>query len=255
MLKVAMICMLVAVVILAVSVSLMKKNSSLTFLLKVLALIALVSLGFIVANYKDNFSGFSILLILGIMPMFLSTFDLKQMLETKKKETAQAQDIPAEEEIAEQSENPKEKPKKKGTKTHFLNFLVQSNGNILSAIGLFLSAICISISTLYIGKESVLGFGIGLLVGLAVTFVMLSLGKLKNPFDATSFCLFVASAGLMLGNIILAFMYSFAITNILFCLGALLFGAYAVLQTKFNKNYFNPIYYASVILFFLSILL
>ena len=245
MLKVAMICMLVAVVILAVSVSLMKKNSSLTFLLKVLALIALVSLGFIVANYKDNFSGFSILLILGVMPMFLSTFDLKQMLEAKQKETANQQESAVKEKVvAEQPQHTNKKTKKKGSRPQFLNFFVQSNGNLLSAIGLFLSAICISISTLYIGKESVLGIGIGLLVGLAVTLVMLALGKLKNPFDATAFCLFVASAGLMLGNIILAFMYSFATTNIMFCIGALLFGVYSALQTKLNKNYLCPIYYA-----------
>jgi len=239
--------MLVAVVILAVGVSLMKKNNALTFLLKTLALIALVGLGFIVANFKDDFSGFSILVILSALPMFLASFDLKQILETKNTEVspgqAENQDIqPPQEQTA----------KKKKIKK---NYHAECKSNLLCAIGIFLSSVCLSIATLYIGKETFLGAIIGVLIGGAVTLILLALGKIKNPFDIIFSALIFVSIGLMASNIVLAFLYSFSTTNIMFSLGCLCFGVYAGLQTKFNKNYLTTIYYASVIFLILSILL
>ncbi len=254
MLKIAMILMLVAVVVLAVGVSLMKKNNALTFLLKTLTLIALVGLGFIVANYKNDFSGFSILVILSALPMFLTAFDLKQMVDTK---TASSQEEIQEKQTEEQAENSEntieEQPAKK--KKQVKNHLAECKTNLLCGIGLFLSSVCLSIATLYIGKETFFGALIGLLIGGAVTFVLLALGKLKNPFDIIFYVLIFSSIGLMLSNIVLAFLYSFGTTNIMFALGCLLFGVYVGLQTKFNKNYLTNIYYVSMIFFILSILL
>ncbi len=255
MLKIAMILMLVAVVVLAVGVSLMKKNNALTFLLKSLALIALVGLGFVVANFKDDFSGFSILVILSALPMFLSVFDLKQMLETKdtpKQETIKEQSNDNLSDFSEASTEENLVSKKK--KSH-KNYLAECQTNLLCAIGIFLSAICISIATLYIGKETFLGAVIGILIGGAVTLVLLALKKIKNPFEIIFYLLIFASIGLMASNIVLAFMYSFSTTNIMFALGCLAFGVYAGLQTKYSKNYLTNIYYASMIFFILSILL
>lgn len=255
MLKIAMILMLVAVVVLAVSVSLMKKNNALTFLLKSLALIAIVGLGFIVANFKDDFSGFSILVILSALPMFLSIFDIKQMLETKdisKQEEPLAQSN--EESTGSIETSTEDVPVSKKKKTH-KNYLAECKTNLLCAIGIFLSAICISIATLYIGKETFLGAVIGILIGGAVTLVLLALKKIKNPFDIIFYFLIFSSIGLMASNIVLAFLYSFSITNIMFALGCLAFGIHAGLETKYSKNYLTNIYYVSMIFFILSILL
>ncbi len=252
MLKIAMICMLVAVVLLAVGVSLMRKNNGLTFLLKTLTLIAIVILGFIVANYKDDFSGFSILVILSALPMFLASFDLKQILEKEEpslpSENEAIKETPEQEQPSEIQDNTTINKKKK-------NSLSDCKSNLLCGIGIFLSAVCLSIATLYIGKETFFGAIIGLLIGGAVVFVLLALGKIKNPFDIIFNLLIFISIGLMVSNIVLSFLYSFSTTNIMFALGCLLFGVYAGLQTKFTKNYLTPIYYASTIFFILSILL
>ena len=259
MLKIAMICMLVAVVLLAVGVSLMRKNNGLTFLLKTLTLIAIVILGFIVANYKDDFSGFSILVILSALPMFMTSFDLKQFMETKSTENSTADapnaepsaeaNLPAEQSLEAQDYTSEKKSKTKK------NYLAECKSNLLCGIGIFLSAVCISIATLYIGKETFFGAVIGVLIGGAVVFVLLALKKIKNPFDILFNLLIFVSIGLMVSNIVLALMYSFSTTNIIFCGGCLLFGVYAGLQTKLNKNYLTPVYYVSAILFILSILL
>ena len=255
MLKIAMICMLVAVVLLAVGVSLMRKNNGLTFLLKTLTLIAIVILGFIVANYKDDFSGFSILVILSALPMFMTAFDLKQFMETKNAETPVTDlpgteaDLPAEQPLEVQDYTPEKKSKTKK------NYLAECKSNLLCGIGIFLSAVCISIATLYIGKETFFGAIIGLLLGGAAVFVLLALKKINNPFDILFNLFIFVSIGLMVSNIVLALLYSFSTTNIIFCGGCLLFGVYAGLQTKLNKNYLTPIYYVSAILFILSILL
>lgn len=246
MLKVAMICMLVAVVVLAVGVSLMKKNNALTFLLKTLTIIALVGLGFTVANFKDDFSGFSILVILSALPMFLSVFDLKQMFETKQTLT--------EENLEQQIEENTDEETAKKKKTH-KNYLAECKTNLLCAIGIFLSAVCLSIATLYIGKETFFGALLGLLIGGAVTLVLLALGKIKNPFDIIFYVLIFSAIGLMASNIVLTFLYSFSITNIMFALGCVSFGVYAGLQTKYTKNYLTNIYYVGMVFFLLSILL
>lgn len=255
MLKVAMICILVAVVILAVCVCLMRKNNYLTFLLKTLSIIALVSLGFIVANFKDDFSGYSILVILSVLPMILAAFDLSQLLGEKKENKeiepatqTETQENETNEVFVDSQEEPEAQNKKQ-------NILVQSNGNLFFAIGAFLSAVCISVATLYIGKETYLGALIGLLIGGGATFALLAIKKLKNPIDIISYVLIFCAIGLMLGDIILALLYSFSTSNIMFCLGCLLFGVFSGLKLKFNKNYITAVYYASVIFLLLSILL
>ena len=83
MLMGALICMFVAAAILAVSVCFSKKNKTLYFLLQTLSLIALVCLGLVAGNYKNNFSGYTIFLILAIIPQFISLFDLSEYLKTK----------------------------------------------------------------------------------------------------------------------------------------------------------------------------
>ena len=255
MLKIAMILMLVAVVILAVCVCLMRKNNYLTFLLKTLEVIALACLGFIVANFKDDFSGYSILVILSVLPMILAAIDMSQLLGDKK-EPSQVENAelnnPQETEMNINSQPISQDENNQNKKQ---NLLAQSNGNLFFSIGTFLSAVCISVATLYVGKETYLGALIGLLIGGGTTFALLAIKKLKNIIDIISYLVIFVSIGLMLANIILAFLYSFSTSNIMFCLGCLLFGTFSGLKLKFNKNYINAVYYASVIFFLLSILL
>lgn len=252
MLKIAMILMLVAVVILAVCVCIMRKNNYLTFLLKTLSIIAIVCLGFIVANFKDDFSGFSILVILSVLPMILAAVDMSQFVGENKEEVENSNNDTQKNETEESLQEPTSEENKKIRKQ---NILSKSNGNFFFAIGAFLSAVCLAVATLYVGKETFFGAIIGLLIGGGATFAFLAIKKTKNVIDIISYILIFCSIGLMVSNIILALLYSQSISNIMFCLGCLLFGVYSSLRLKFNKNYINAVYYASTILLLLSILL
>lgn len=270
MLRVSMICLLVATVALAVGVVLARKNNSLSFLLKTFTLIALVCLGIVVANYKDDFSGFSILVILSILPMFLALVEIRppqspentQNLPSEQPkqqdEEQNASEIAEQAETAEETEETQEdtskKKKKKEKKTKTSKFF-QSNGKLPLAIALFLSAVCLSVSTLYVGKETFLGAILAVAIGIAFTFLMLALKKISNPYDILSTFLIFASIGAMVANIIMALLYSISLTNIMFCIGCLLFGIYAGLNIKFSKTYLTLIYYTSTIFLFLAIFL
>lgn len=254
MLIIAMVCMLVAVIALAVGGSFVKKNHSLSLLLNSLTLIAIVCLGFVVASYKNDFSGFSILVILSALPMFLTAFDFKKIFsknattpQIENTDESESDDTPPATEN--QDEEPLEEEKKKK------NYLAESRTNLFFAIGVFLSAVCISIATMYIGEETFLGALVGILIGGATTFVLLALKKIKNPFDIVFYLLEFASIGLMLSNIVLALMYSFSTANIMFCIGCVGFGVFAGLKTKLTQSYLTNIYYVSMIFFLLSILL
>ena len=267
MLRVSMICLLVATVALAVGVVLARKNNSLSFLLKTFTLIALVCLGIVVANYKDDFSGFSILVILSILPMFLALVEIRppqspenaQNLPSEQPkqqdEEQNASEIAEQAETAEETEETQEDTSKKKKKKAKTSKFFQSNGKLPLAIALFLSAVCLSVSTLYVGKETFLGAILAVAIGIAFTFLMLALKKISNPYDILSTFLIFASIGAMVANIIMALLYSISLTNIMFCIGCLLFGIYAGLNIKFSKTYLTLIYYTSTIFLFLAIFL
>jgi hypothetical protein len=229
--------MLVAIGILAVVVSFFKKNNTWSFLLKALIFVALIGLGFVVASYKNNFSTYVLLVVSSAAPMLLSTFDLKQHLIIKN----------------EKQSNSSNNQVTKGSKKH--SRFVESNGTLLSSIGIFGAAVCISIATLYVGLETYLGAGIGLAFGLALTFLTLAIDKNRNAINGLAYFFSFTAAGLFAGDIVLTLLYSFSLTNILFSAAALLCGIFAIANAKSNKNIWGILYYLGTICFFLTIFL
>ena len=246
MLMIAMICMLVATIVLAVGSCFFNKNKSLTHLLQTFAFIALLCLGLVAANYKNNFSGYSILLILSITPQFLNLFDLKGYLKAKQEamttEKESEEEQPATPIIEEETTENEEKPAKKEKKQHFLH----SNGTILQSLSLALSSFCVSFGGLYLGLETFYGFLIGLAVASALTFLVLILKKSLNPYDLLSYFLTFLAIGLLIGNMIIVILYSFSLINILYCAGALIFCGYIILNNYVKGNYDEIIYFIAM---------
>ena len=237
MLLIALICMFVATAILAGCVCFSRKNKTLLFLLQTLALACLVCLAIVGANYHNNFSGYSIFIILAIIPQFLSLFNLREFLKTKKESLTQTEKKLAEieeiEEVADEENNTEQKGKKQN-KHLFLN----SDGTLVQNSAFLLTSICLAFSALYIGMETFYGFLIGLALACALTCLMAILKKHKNPFDILSLFLMFLGIGILLGQILTVLLYATNITNIFFCIGCLVLCAYACLE-NFLKSRFD----------------
>ncbi len=242
MLLAALICMFVATALLALGVCFSKKNKTLFFLLQTLSLVALVCLGMVAANYKNNFSGYAVLIILAVIPQFISLFDLSEFLKTKT--TKVNQDLEAlnvnenienleTTDLIENDSKSRKKSKNKVSKHYFLN----SNGLILKSVANFMTATSLALAGLYIGMETYLGFLIGVALALVLTFLLLIIKKKVNPYDLLSFFLAFLSIGLVLGQVVTILMFSFSLINILFSAGAIVFCVYAMLSMFVKSNF------------------
>ncbi len=237
----ALICMFVATTILAVSVCFSKKNKTLFFLLQTLSLIALVCLSLVAGNFKNNFSGYTVFLILAIVPQFISLFDLSEYLKTKaitteeNKETNIAEITEIENlNIPEETSPDDNKKKKKESKHHFLN----SNGLLLKSVAMVMTSVCLGLAGVYIGMETFYGFLIGVALACALLFLLLIIKKTINPYDALSYFLMFLAIGIIVGQIATVLLFSFSLTNILFSVGALIYCVYVGL-TAFVKSNFD----------------
>ena len=245
MLLVAVICMFVATAILAGCACFCRKNKTLLFLFQTLALASLVCLAIVGANYHNNFAGYSIFIIIAIIPQFLSLFNLKEYLKIKKESLPQTEDnlsetkeikeeVTDEEVINEEETVPQQKDKKRQSKHLFLN----SDGTLLQNSAFLLTSICLAFSALYIGMETFYGFLIGLALACALTLLLLILKKIKNPFDTLSLFIMFLGIGILFGQMLTALLYATNITNILFCIGCLVLSGYACLE-NFLKSRFD----------------
>lgn len=242
MLLAALICMFVATALLALGVCFSKKNKTLFFLLQTLSLVALVCLELVAGNYKNNFSGYAILIMLAVIPQFISLFDLSEFLKTKTAKTNQEiENFSADEnvenlettDLVEDDLKTNKKAKNKVSKHYFLN----SNGLILKSVANFMTATCLALAGLYIGMETFLGFLIGVALALVLTFLLLIIKKKINPYDLLSYFLAFLSIGLVLGQVITVLLFSFSLINILFSAGAIIFCAYAMLSMFVKSNF------------------
>lgn len=249
MLMIASICMFVATAILAVGTCFTKKNKLLHFVLQTLSLIALLGTGIVTANVNNDFSGYSILIILSVAPQFLNLFNLKDYIDDKNTPTEELADFS--ESTKEESEESEEKEEPKETlKQKFL----KSNGLTLTSFSQFASAICIALAALYLGKESLYSFLIGLAVALALTFVTLAIKENLNLFDLISHFLLFFSIGLMLGQIAAVLIYSFDVTNLIFCGGALFFAGFSALKLYVKSNFDELLYFLAMLCLFATLL-
>ncbi len=265
MLLTAVICLFIATLILAVSSCFVLKNKSLSFLLKVFSIVSLTCLAIVCANFKNNFSGYAIFIILACLPQLLTLFDLKGYLETKKEalkqaeiEKSQPKEVTESDkiddfdsfDITELSQN-EEKPKKeKKSNTR----LLESNGTLLCSIAFLLTSVCFGLSALYIGKETFYGLLLGVALAFAMTFLLLIRKKEHNIYDTIGMFLIFLSIGIILGQTLIVLLYSFDLTNILFCLGMLVYGVYIVLDLHLKSRFDHLAYFVAIMLMLITLI-
>ena len=240
MLIVSVICLLAATIIFALVGCFVKKSTPAFFILKAASIMSLAFFAMLCANYKQSFDGYSILLILSVFPAFLTLIDLKSYIDQKREQKTS-------EEIFADANNLPKKQKKDGK-------LLQSNGQILFGVAALLSAICISVSSLYKGVESVYSFGLGLSIGFALTFLAIIIKKNLPAFDLLNLFLIFISVGLLLAQILMVVLYSTALANLIFCAGAVIVCIYNLLKIKFNGKFLDLIYFLGMICLIASII-
>ena len=275
MLIVAIVCMAVAVVALGVGLCFVKTNKVLFPLLSSFLLISLVCLGICATAYKNNFSGFAILLIVSICPLFAivnlpqkNEEDIKEdekndkALEPAKNLNATNKNVSElnSVESLETSKNAINNIKKSAKNANFQAFMPVLT-EFLRGIAYFLSALAITFCGLFIGKESWIVFALGFSIGLTLTFLDFIIkkdDKEKNIktllFTYLQKILIFTSVGLLLGALLLPLLYSFSTSNILFAIGCLAYAFHILLQKYFKSSFNHLPYILAMLLLFASIL-
>ena len=220
--------MLVATLVLAITSCLVKKDNPFVSLIKTFALACLIGLGVACGNYKNNFGGFTVLTLFSILPMFATTFDLKSHLEKGRE--------------AEVTLSPKQEK------------FYSSNGNLFAGVGIFLGAICLSFAGLYKGYETFYGFGIGLAIGFAITFLALIFSKKATKYDFLGYLLTFTGTGLFIAEIITIGAFSLATTNLIACAGLALLAVYSIFKAKMKFRFADVFYFVGMIALFATLL-
>lgn len=236
MLLIAVILMSVATLATLVALCISKRGGKVFFALKTLLYICLICLGVSIASYKNNFSGFTLLLILSVVPMFLSLISLNENQPENE----------------ENYQNNQENYIKNAKKSAFFEKMAQ----ILPKTAFMLSSLCVAISALYIGKETPFGILLGIAFACAMAFLDFIIKKRR--FSFFDFCLkfmLFLGAGLALGAVIPVLLYSFTLPNILFAIGLIVYASYFILENYFSVNYVNIAYTIGMAMIFASILL
>lgn len=228
MIKIALICVLVATFIFAVLGCFINKNNPLYLLFKIITLSCLLATGILCANLKTNFGGFTIFALLSVVPMFVTTFDFKAYLEARNDNHKQTTDL---------QKN-----------------LFDSDGNLLFGIVFFASSICLSLSGLYRGYPMIFGFVIGVAIGFALAFLAVSIKKSKNGFNFSAFLLAFVGVGFLIGQIVSALLFSISLQNILFSSGLFVLSAYAITRMFTKKNFVEIFHLLGMLLVFASII-
>lgn len=241
MLMISVICLLVATLIFGITSCFTQRNTPLFFLTKTASLICLACLAVVCANYKNAFDGYSILIIFSVLPAFLMIFDLKAYLDAKK-------NVKTNEEIF-ADENQLPKKEKKQSK------IFQSNGQILFALSCLLISVCIGIASLYKGIETIYSFGLGISLGFAGTFLTIIIKKNISAYDLLSAFLVYVSVGILFSQIVMVILYSTAIANLLYCVGAFLLGIFGLLKLNLKSKFLDLIYYLGMIAVIASIII
>ena len=230
------ICMFVATVALGVSLCFVK-NSYFKVALQIGMYIAIICTALSCMAYKNSFGGFSIILIVSVLPMFLTVIKSPQKQKIDEENT----------EIS--NKNAK-------NARIFENIAV-----ILPNLAYPLAAIALSFCSLYLGKETAFAILAGLALGIFLTFLdfIIKKEKVENTKDyfkkfGLKTPVFLA-VGLCLSNIVIVLLYSFALSNIMFALGLLLFAAYLLLKVYFDTKFNHLTYILAMFFMFLAILL
>ena len=249
MLLISLIIMFVATGLLTLATIFIKKKGALYFLMTALTLCTIIISQILSANLYNNFNGYTIIMIISTLPLFLilinfkkeENFENSSVVSTNEKQVNNAHL-----EIKE-----KEKKKKKISLTLAYD---ESEGRIFESIAFFISAFLIAFAGLYLGKVTYFGFLIGIpfaILGICVT----GLKKPKfNKLDIISTLLTFLAVGMLVGQIVAVLVYSINLCNILYSIGALLFSAYAITSAFTKERRINIILFASLVLFAISFL-
>lgn len=249
MILAGLICIFVATIIFSVGVCFFKKSTPLFFVFQTFSFVSLLLLGIVCANFKNNFSGYAILLILSVVPGFLNLLDLKAYFSQRKQASEQEINaLPTHESIL------KEKNKKKNS--WFFNQFHNSQGNFISSISLLLPALAIALSGLFLGVETIYTFLLGIALASASTFLILIIKKTENFFDIMTIFFAMLSVGLLLGEIVAVAMYSFTLINIIYCVSCLVYCVYIISKIFLNDcKYFQLLYVVAMLGLFATLLI
>lgn len=215
-----------------------------TFLLvKNLTLISLLCFSIAMTSYKNAFSGFSIFLILSIIPMFLES--LSSELQTTTIYGQNKENLNSNTEIS--SKNLKNNQ----------NF--EKIGLFLSKLAYPLSSLCLAISGLYIGKETPFSFLFGIAFAFAMTFIYFIFFKKKIKLNSkgvefiSTFLVFLGS-GFALGCVIPVFLYEISLKTIMFNIGIIVYSLFFFFKRFVNKKFDYIFYVLGTVLILSSIL-
>lgn len=227
------ICVLLCCICMAVLVCL-AKSDNLVLLFSTIGVGSLICLGIVTANYSANFNAFSILVIISIIPLFITLFKLN-IYKAKNDENQEEKDS---------------RENKNKTLT-----------SILKGTGFLLSSICLSFAVLYIGLETFTIALLGLFIGLALTFwdaILMKTYEIKKKYGfltefGANFIQFF-SVGLFLSCALSSVMYAFVLKSALFAIGAIILAAHIILNRYVKIKYVNIVYYLGVIFLISSFL-
>ena len=225
----ALVLILVAVVVAAVLLCFIKRTSAFYLPLALTSIVALVCAGLTSASYKNAFDGYSILLIISVLPLFLTIFEFKTTNKT--------------------ADNISQEGKK-------LRFGVFNLDKTIKGFAYCVSAFCIAFYALYLGKETPYSFLIGLFLALACTFLDFIITKnslLTNLFGFFEKFLMFLAASLLVSTILPCLLYSFALQNILFSLACACYASHIILNMYLPNKFNNLSLFASFLLLFASI--
>ncbi len=240
---ITVISLFVACIILSVGICFVNKNKFSYLFMFMFALIALVCLGVTCTAYNNSFSGYSILLIISVLPIFLTLFGRYEADFSLKKDIKNI-----EQETIQKTQKPEE-----------IKFI--KTCNLLKGLGFFVSTIALAFCGLYLGKETFFGMLFALAFGLSATFLEIVVKKEYKKHRSEFWGIFLdrifyyLSVGLLISSILLVLLYSINLTSILFVLGSLMYIAYIVIELFAKNSKFNHLtYFVAMFLFFATVL-
>lgn len=231
------ICMFVATVALGASLCFVDKSSYFKAAIQIGIYIAIICTILSCMVYANSYGGFSITLIVSVLPMFLTVIKFPQKQKNDK-------------EITENS-----------NKTAKNTQILENIATILPNLAYPLVAIALSFCALYLGKETPFAILAGIVFGVFLTFLDFIIRKEKFENTKEYFKKFglklpiFLAIGLSLSNIVIVLLYSFAIGNIMFALGLLIFAAYLAFSTYFDTKLNHLAYIMAMFFMFSAILL
>lgn len=260
MLIASVVLMLVACVALSAALCFVKKQSPFFVVLKCFFFTSLICVGVCCASNRNAFNGFSILLILSVLPHFFTLFEMKSNVNFEKNpQNKNAEQIGKNEQNFDliSAKNEAENDEKNSKKRKKLAFLAPNWTKILKGTAYAVSAFCVAFCALYLGKESPYGFLAGLALGLALAFLHFVIKKqslLHNPWGFCANFLHFLAVGFLVSAILPALLYSFALDNILFSLGCLTYAAHILLETYLPNKFNHLVLTAAYLLLFATII-